>query len=66
MANGGLAEVRVIRVDEHRVTVKIGNHRVLDIVDGIAEHKSRNAGDTVFANPRDLIEKLNMLLMETA
>jgi len=66
MMNGGLAEVQMIRVDEHRVTVKIGNHRILDIVDGVAEHKSRNAGDTVFANPRELLEKLSKLLKETA
>ncbi len=64
--NGGLAEITVTQVDDHRIAVKMGKHRVFDIVDGdagqLAEHKVSGTGDTVFANPRDLVEKLNTLL----
>ena len=66
MINGGLAEVTVLRVDDHRITVKMGNHRVFDIVDGVAEHKSHRGGDLVLANPRELVEKLTKLLKDPA
>ena len=36
--NGGLAEVTMTKVDDHRIAVGIGRHRVFDIVDGVAEH----------------------------
>ena len=56
---GGLAEVTTQRVDDNRIAVKMGRHRVFDIVDGMVVHKSSGNGDTVFAKLSDLKEMLD-------
>ena len=37
-SSGGLVDVTLDRVDDHIIAVKIGRHRVFDIVDGMAVH----------------------------
>jgi len=64
-SSGGLVDVTLDRVDDHIIAVKMGRHRVFDIVDGMAVHKTSRTGDTVFANPHDLMEKLSKLLTDT-
>ena len=64
MYNGGLAEVKVVRVDEKNYMFMLGNHRLFDLVDGVLEYKARRKGDTILADPRKLLEKLDSFLNE--
>ena len=62
MIRGGLEEVTCTRLDDHRIVVRIGKHRVLDIVDTeegqLVIHKGDRSGDAVYANPLELLTKM--------
>ena len=62
MYSGGLAEVKVVRVNEKKYMFMIGNHRLFDIVDGVIQHKEHSKGNTVLINPGILLEKLDNFL----
>ena len=70
MNHGGLAEVTCQRIDAHRIAVRIGNHRLLDIMDSrdgpVTVHKNSGSNDTVYANPEDLLKKILTALQKIA
>ena len=61
-----LAKVTCTRINDHRIVIRIGKHRILDIVDAeegqLAMHKGDRSGDTVYANPLELLTKLSDVL----
>ena len=63
MIYGGLAEVTCTRINDQKIVVRIGKHRVLDIVDTgegqLVIHKVRGGGDAVYANTQELLTKMS-------
>lgn len=62
--DGGMAEVTFMKVNDHRIAIKIGKHRIFDYVDGRVEHKSSGNGDTVSVDYRELLKKMEKLMKE--